>query len=83
MSCGGPAAQKLGRENPGQTLQATALVHEAYSPLIRAKIHKPLPFIRSGSRSRRRCRATTERYGDVWTARKTDSDTAEVALQGR
>jgi hypothetical protein len=28
------AAQKLGLEKPGQTLQATALVHEAYVRLI-------------------------------------------------
>jgi RNA polymerase sigma factor (TIGR02999 family) len=28
------AAQKLGREAPGQTLQATALVHEAYLRLV-------------------------------------------------
>jgi RNA polymerase sigma factor (TIGR02999 family) len=28
------AAQKLGQEKPGQTLQATALVHEAYLRLI-------------------------------------------------
>jgi RNA polymerase sigma factor (TIGR02999 family) len=28
------AAQRLGRENPGQTLQATALVHEAYVRLV-------------------------------------------------
>jgi RNA polymerase sigma factor (TIGR02999 family) len=28
------AAQKLARENPGQTLQATALVHEAYIRLV-------------------------------------------------
>jgi RNA polymerase sigma factor (TIGR02999 family) len=28
------AAQRLARENPGQTLQATALVHEAYLRLI-------------------------------------------------
>jgi hypothetical protein len=28
------AAQKLARESPGQTLQATALVHEAYLRLI-------------------------------------------------
>src|SRR5437764_5060766 len=28
------AAQKLAQENPGQTLQATALVHEAYLRLI-------------------------------------------------
>ncbi len=29
------AAQKLAREQPGQTLQATALVHEAYLRLVR------------------------------------------------
>src|SRR5262245_63901199 len=28
------AADKLGRESPGQTLQATALVHEAYLRLV-------------------------------------------------
>src|SRR5438552_5391132 len=28
------AAQRMARENPGQTLQATALVHEAYVRLI-------------------------------------------------
>ncbi len=28
------AAQKLARESPGQTLQATALVHEAYLRLV-------------------------------------------------
>ena len=28
------AAQKLAREQPGQTLQATALVHEAYARLV-------------------------------------------------
>src|SRR4051794_26891727 len=30
------AAQKLAREKPGQTLQATALVHEAYLRLVDA-----------------------------------------------
>jgi RNA polymerase sigma factor (TIGR02999 family) len=30
------AAQKLGKEKPGQTLQATALVHEAYLRLVDA-----------------------------------------------
>ena len=30
------AARKLGREKPGQTLQATALVHEAYLRLVDA-----------------------------------------------
>src|SRR5438034_7156735 len=29
------AAQKLAQEKPGQTLQATALVHEAYLRLVR------------------------------------------------
>src|SRR5438477_3378837 len=28
------AAQKLAQENPGQTLEATALVHEAYLRLV-------------------------------------------------
>jgi RNA polymerase sigma factor (TIGR02999 family) len=31
------AAQKLAREKPGQTLEATALVHEAYLRLVGAK----------------------------------------------
>ncbi|MGD8501437.1 MAG: ECF-type sigma factor [Phycisphaerales bacterium] len=31
------AAQKMSREPPGQTLQATALVHEAYIRLVEAK----------------------------------------------
>jgi RNA polymerase sigma factor (TIGR02999 family) len=31
------AAQKLAKEKPGQTLQATALVHEAYLRLVDAK----------------------------------------------
>jgi RNA polymerase sigma factor (TIGR02999 family) len=31
------AAQKLAQEKPGQTLQATALVHEAYIRLVEAK----------------------------------------------
>jgi RNA polymerase sigma factor (TIGR02999 family) len=32
-----PAAQKLSREEPGQTLQATALVHDAYLRLVVAE----------------------------------------------
>src|SRR5215468_805063 len=35
------AAQKLAKENPGQTLQATALVHEAYLRLVGADPKKP------------------------------------------
>ncbi len=34
------AAQKLAQERPGQTLQATALVHEAYIRLLGAKEQK-------------------------------------------
>jgi len=33
------AAQKLSHEPPGQTLQATALVHEAYIRLVGAEAH--------------------------------------------
>src|SRR5260221_7010995 len=36
------AAQKLAQEKPGQTLQATALVHEAYLRLVGANL--PLPW---------------------------------------
>ena len=31
------AAQKMAQENPGQTIQATALVHEAYIRLVDAE----------------------------------------------
>ena len=34
------AAQKLSREKPGQTLQATALVHEAYLRLVGSQAHQ-------------------------------------------
>ena len=33
------AAQKLSKESPGQTLQATALVHEAYLRLVGGQAH--------------------------------------------
>src|SRR5262245_26682647 len=35
------AAQKLAQEKPGHTLQATALVHEAYLRLVRSDISAP------------------------------------------
>src|SRR5438552_18548916 len=35
------AAQRLAQENPGQTLQATALVHEAYLRLVGADPAQP------------------------------------------
>jgi RNA polymerase sigma factor (TIGR02999 family) len=34
------AAQKMSQESPGQTLQATALVHEAYIRLVGEEAHK-------------------------------------------
>ena len=37
------AAQKLAREKPGQTLQATALVHEAYLQDILRRLPNHLP----------------------------------------
>ena len=42
------AAQKLSHEKPGQTLQATALVHEAYLRLVDVEqspaLEQPRPF---------------------------------------
>src|SRR6266567_4725700 len=35
------AAQRLAQEKPGQTLQATALVHEAYLRLVGADAKQP------------------------------------------
>ena len=52
------AAQKLARETPGQTLQATALVHEAYLRLVGrsaggngAGVEQPRALLRRGRRS--------------------------------
>src|SRR5436305_44640 len=39
----GLAARRLARENPGQTLQATALVHEAYLRLVGGDGHGDEP----------------------------------------
>ena len=48
------AAQKLAQEKPGQTLQATALVHEAYLRLVGADraqaLGQPRPLLRRGGR---------------------------------
>ena len=47
------AAQKLAQEKPGQTLQATALVHEAYLRLVDASgaaLEQPRPFLRRRGR---------------------------------
>ena len=48
-SCGKLAAQRLAQEKPGQTLQATALVHEAYLRLVDGErspaLEQPRPFL--------------------------------------
>ena len=48
------AAQKLAQEKPGQTLQATALVHEAYLRLVGRRpepgLGRPGPLLRRGGR---------------------------------
>jgi len=46
------AAAKLAQEKPGQTLQATALVHEAYGP---AKVVGFQVVVTSSLRRLRRC----------------------------
>ena len=40
-SCASPAAQQLSREKPGQTLDGTALVHEAYLRLVGSNPGQP------------------------------------------
>jgi RNA polymerase sigma factor (TIGR02999 family) len=44
------AAQKLAQEMPGQTLQATALVHEAYLRLVPKRRHEPAKDLHWSSR---------------------------------
>ena len=67
------AAQKLGQETPGQTLQATALVHEAYLRLVGCEtgVHwnSRAHFIMAAAEAMRRIlidnarRKKTEKYG--------------------
>ena len=48
------AAAKMAQEKPGQTLQATALVHEAYIRLVdtdKQALEQPRPFLCCGCRS--------------------------------
>lgn len=45
------AAQRMAQEKPGQTLQATALVHEAYLRLV-ASPGQASPGRKSGERAR-------------------------------
>ena len=77
------AAARLAEEKPGQTLQATALVHEAYlrlvgdeaSPGTAAAISSPLPRRRCGESSLSRPAASSgPKHGGGW--RRIDLDEA-------
>jgi RNA polymerase sigma factor (TIGR02999 family) len=47
------AARKLAQEKPGQTLQATALVHEAYLRLVQSPRREASPGLESGESKQR------------------------------
>ena len=81
------AAQKIGQEAPGQTLQATALVHEAYLRLVDAENVQPWNgrghfFAAAAEAMRRiliesaRSKARDKRGGD-W--RRVDFESLDVA----
>jgi RNA polymerase sigma factor (TIGR02999 family) len=81
------AAQKLARESPGQTLQATALVHEAYLRLVGDETQKGWDsrghFFAAAAEAMRRIlvdrareKASEKRGG---TFRKLDIDAADLA----
>jgi ECF sigma factor len=52
------AAQKLAQEKPGQTLQATALVHEAYLRLVGGEAGVPWAAAISSPQRPRPCAAS-------------------------
>jgi RNA polymerase sigma factor (TIGR02999 family) len=70
------AAQKLAQEKPGQTLQATALVHEAYLRLVDPERTRPwngrTHFIRAAAEAMRRIlvdnarRKQSQKRGGAW-----------------
>jgi RNA polymerase sigma factor (TIGR02999 family) len=80
------AAQKLARERPGQTLQATALVHEAYLRLVGADQDRHWNsrghFFAAAAEAMRRIlverarRKKRGRHGGEW--RRVDLDEADV-----
>lgn len=83
------AAQKLSREPPGQTLQATALVHEAYIRLVGSQTESwqgRRHFFAAAAEAMRRIlveRARLKRrikHGGL--RRRIDIDRAELAVEG-
>jgi RNA polymerase sigma factor (TIGR02999 family) len=77
------AAQKLAQEKPGQTLQATALVHEAYLRLVDAEQVKHWDSRRhffAAAEAMRRIlvdnarRKKSRKHGGDWQRREVDAD---------
>jgi RNA polymerase sigma factor (TIGR02999 family) len=64
------AAQKMAQESPGQTLQATALVHEAYLRLVGAEQAQPWDsrahFFAAAAEAMRRNRHAQHARADCW-----------------
>jgi RNA polymerase sigma factor (TIGR02999 family) len=83
------AAQKLAHEKPGQTLQATALVHEAYVRLVDVKKAKQWNsrghfFAAAAEAMRRILVESARRKGRLkhgGTRQRVEIDAAEVAVQ--
>ena len=88
------AAQKLAQEKPGQTLQATALVHEAYMRLVgsgeMAASDKPhwdnrRHFFAAAAEAMRRIlvddarRKRSRKHGGGWQRREVDADALAAA----
>ena len=83
------AAQKMAQETPGQTLQATALVHEAYLRLVESDEQQRWEnrghFFAAAAEAMRRIlveqarrKRTLKRGGDL---QRVDIDNAQIALQ--
>src|SRR5207248_5676142 len=75
------AAQKLAREKPGQTLEATALVHEAYLRLVGNRPHwdNHRHFFAAAAEAMRRIlvenvrRKRRRKHGGDWQRRDVDA----------
>ena len=85
------AAHKLAQEKPGQTLQATALVHEAYLRLVGAALEQHWDgrghFFMAAAEAMRRIlienarRKQTEKHGGGW--QRHELMEAELAIDSR
>ncbi len=83
------AAQKMSQESPGQTLQATALVHEAYIRLVGSEDrnwNSRGHFFAAAAEAMRRIlienarRKRSRKYGG--DRRRVDIDNVELAIEG-